>query len=295
MIVQLGNTTVRVRLKHFLHPIRSTKSLYRIVSHQVVRYFAERQLQAKIQRGHRDCCWCGGALLPFKWHQSYGVCANCGCYVNRYPPLNLQELYSLDLYWHKVQRFHDYPTIEQRAQSYKADGRVDYWLQVIRRYGPEKGVVVEIGCAPGICLAELNARGYQCIGVEPDESTAQWIRENMGVEVRSGFFPGVDLPPCDLFLAFDVLEHSPQPDEFMREAARLLNSRGVAIVQTPVERYGYEPPFGEAFHSAFKDIEHLFLFTNKTMQRFADYAGLEVIDMHEQLALHHEICVFRKP
>lgn len=293
MKVRFKDTVVRVRLKHFLHPLRSSKTLYGIIKHQLVRYLAERHFR-NIRRGQRDRCWCGGELLPFKWHRSYGVCANCGCYVNRYPPLNLQELYSFDFYWHVIQRFHGNPTIEHRAQAYKSDGRLDYWLQIIQRYGPKEGTVIEVGCSPGILLAELQARGYRCIGVEPDERTARWIRENMGVEVQTGLFPEVDLPFCDLFLAFDVLEHSPCPDRFLQEAARLLNPEGIAILQTHVERYDYHHPFKER-PDLFNDLEHLFLFTDTAIFRLASLARLEILKLEDNpCLLGHTICVFKK-
>jgi 2-polyprenyl-3-methyl-5-hydroxy-6-metoxy-1,4-benzoquinol methylase len=194
-----------------------------------------------------------------------------------------------------MQKYYGYPPIESRSELYKRDGRLAYWLQLIHRYGPSQGRVLEIGCAPGILLAELQAKGYECIGVEPDKETANWIQQNMKVNVQTGLFPGVELPNCDLFLAFDVLEHSPSPDQFMLEVSRLLNPAGVAIIQTPVERYGYDPPFGEAFKSAFKDLEHLFLYSNKAMEMLAERSSLEVLALNERLWLHHEICVFRKP
>ena len=39
-----------------------------------------------LRRDSVERCWCGGGLTPFRWHPSYGVCATCGCYVNRRPP-----------------------------------------------------------------------------------------------------------------------------------------------------------------------------------------------------------------
>ncbi|CDM65081.1 Methyltransferase domain [Pyrinomonas methylaliphatogenes] len=284
-----------MHLRHFSHPIRSAKSLYRKVSMAVYRCLAERQFR-NIRRGQRDRCWCGGELLPFKWHPSYGVCANCGCYVNRRPPLpeELKRLYSFNLYWLTRQRLKGHPTIEHRPENDLSDGRVAYWLGLIERYGPSVGRVVEVGCGHGVLLAELKARGYECVGVEPGEQTAEWTRQNMGIDVRAGFFPEVDLPKCDLFLAFDVIEHSPEPEAFMKGAAQLLNPGGVAIIQTPINRYDYQPPFGERFEAAFDDIEHLFLFTDKAMQELARRSRLQIVSMTERLWLHHEICVFGK-
>lgn len=283
-----------VRLQHFLHPIDSSRALCRVASKMVFASLVERRLR-RIPRGQRERCWCGGELLSFKWHSSYGVCAQCGCYVNRRPPIDLQSFYSSELYWNLIQKSYGYPPIGSRGEQYRKDGRLSCWLQTVERYGPTSGRVIEVGCAPGVLLAELKARGYECMGVEPDQKTASWIRENVGIDVQAGLFPGIQLPSCDLFLAFDVIEHSPSPDQFMLEIARLLNPGGVAIIQTPIERYGYEPPFGEAFQSAFKEFEHLFLFTNRAIEELAQRSGLVIASLDERLWLHHEICVFRKP
>jgi len=282
-----------IRLHHIIHPVQSFKSLYSRLSTGIYKRYAERQF-LKIPRGQRNSCWCGGKLLQFKWNLNYGVCKECGSYVNRKPPSDLEKLYKSQFYWHMIQKYYGYPSIESRAELYRKDGRLSYWLQLIERYCPSKGTVIEVGCAPGALLAELQAKGYKCIGIEPDRITAEWIQKNMKVEVMSGLFPGIDLPNCDIFLAFDVLEHSMFPNRFMKEAGRLLNNKGIAIIQTPIERYGYDPPFGERFQNAFNELEHLFLFTQKTMDILAAQSGLEIIEATERLWLHHEITIFRK-
>jgi len=233
--------------------------------------------------------------MPFKWHPSYGVCAKCGTYVNRVPPAqkDLENFYSLNHYWHRRQKLKRFPTIENRAALYKSDGRLDQWLDLIERYAPRTGKVIEIGCAPGVLLEELSARGYGCVGVEISNDVAEWMRGNTGIDIRTGFFPGVDLPPCNLFLAFDVLEHSPCPVEFLRQAARQLLPDGVAIIQTAIDRYDYQPPFGPRF-DMFDDLEHLFLFTDGAMKALATEAGLEIVSLKETLWLGGEACVFRK-
>lgn len=224
------------------------------------------------------------------------MCANCGCYVNRRPTVrdDLEKLYSLDLYWKTRQKLKGNPSIEKRAALYKSDGRLNQWLSLIEQYGPTNGCVIEVGCAPGVLLEELSKRGFKCIGVEISNDVANWMCQTIGLDVRSGFFPGVDLPPCHLFLAFDVLEHSPDPEDFLREAARCLLPEGLAIIQTAIDRYDYEPPFGKRF-DMFDDIEHLFLFTDKAMEALAQKVGLEIVSLKERLWLAGEICVFRKP
>ena len=286
-------------LEHLMDPFRSPRfwpEKARLAVREYIRRAREPKQFRTLERGRRDRCWCGGRLLPFEWHRRYGVCQECHAYVNRRPLLSdqLGRLYSFDLYWHQRQQSKGNPTIEQRSANDRSDGRVNYWLKLIEQYGPPSGRVVEVGCAHGVLLAELSARGYECIGVEPDEHTAEWVRHSYNLDIRSGFFPSVELPACDMFLAFDVLEHSPDPLAFFREIARLLCQNGVAILQTPIERYGFRPPFGERFEAAFDDLEHLFLFTDKAIGRLADCVGLQVLNTQERLWLHHEICVLRK-
>jgi len=80
----------------------------------------------------------------------------------------------------------------------------------------------------------------------------------------------------------------------MKDAAQLLNSGGIAIIQTPIDRYDYESPFGERFNAAFDDVEHIIIFVNRGMQELARRSGLQIVNMTDRLWLHHEVCVFRK-
>jgi SAM-dependent methyltransferase len=246
----------------------------------------------------RERCWCGGRLTEFAWHAEYGVCASCGCYVSRRSPSRseLRELYSFDGYWHSRQLAKGNPAIESRTRNDLTDGRVAFWLGLIAEFAPSTGRAVEVGCAHGVLLTQLATAGWAVVGVEPDEATAAWTAEATGVDVRAGLFPDVELPGVfDLFLAFDVIEHSPDPARFMRGAADLLRSGGIAIIQTPIDRYGTQPPFAERFKDAFDPEEHLFLFTNRAMEQLAEASGgLRIVDSSRRLWLHHEICILAK-
>ena len=223
------------------------------------------------------------------------MCARCGCYVNRRPtlPEELNRLYSFNRYWHTRQRLKGHPVIEQRKGHDLGDGRVDRWLSVIEQHAPPEGQAIEVGCAHGVLLAELKRRGYDCIGVEVDEQTVAWAQEDVNVEMRVGLFPMVELPRCDLFLSFDVIEHSLCPEEFLRGAARLLTPEGVAIIQTPIDRHQSEPPFADVFHSIFDDLEHNFIFSRKSIHKLAETAELEIID-EARGVIDLDIVVLRK-
>jgi 2-polyprenyl-3-methyl-5-hydroxy-6-metoxy-1,4-benzoquinol methylase len=186
--------------------------------------------------------------------------------------------------------------IEYRPANDLADGRVAYWLKIIERYGPSAGRVVEVGCGSGVLLGELKDRGYECVGVEPDERTAEWTRRSIDVDVRAGLFPGIKLPSCDLFMAFDVIEHSIDPEAFMMEVAQLLNPGGIAIIQTPIERYDYQPPFGDMFDAVFDNLEHLYIFNMESVRRLSEITGMRIIGeadwrlAHEIIIIEAQLC-----
>ena len=116
----------------------------------------------------------------------------------------------------------------------------------------------------------------------------------MGVDVRSGFFPGISLPPCDLFMAFDVAEHIPDPLRFWNGISEVLRPGGVAILQTPIEGRNFDNPFNGRL-DFFDDIEHYFLFTETSVLKLAALAHLQVVALEDALGLLGQVCVLRKP
>jgi SAM-dependent methyltransferase len=188
-----------------------------------------------------------------------------------------------------------HPPIETRAALYRADGRIDFWLGLIKKYGPHTGSVLEIGCAPGLLLSELARSGYKCVGVEPDESVADWIRQNVQVDVREGLFPAIALPPCDLFLAFDVAEHTPEPLAFWRGIADVLSPGGVAILQTPIECRDYIEPF-KTRRDFFGGVEHLYLYTDMSIRELARIANLRLVALEDAMGGDlSQFCVLVRP
>lgn len=283
-----------IRLSDILHPIRYANSLYQRASTLSNKRIIKGQFN-NIRRGQCDQCWCGGELSLFKWHSSYGKCTECGCYVNRRPPLNeeMRYLYSVDLYWNAKKKLKGFLTIDNPLVNDCSDEQLEYWLGLIERYSLSKGCVIEVGCVHGVLLEELNDRGYDCVGVEPDERTAEWTRHNTGLDIRSGLFPYIDLPKCNVFLAFDVIEHSSDPVAFMKRVGQLLNLGWIAIIQTPIDKYNDQPPFREMFDKVFDDLEHLYVFNIESFRRLNEIADLQVI-IEEGWNLANEVVVLRK-
>jgi SAM-dependent methyltransferase len=211
------------------------------------------------------------------------------------PPINeeIKRIYSFKPCCNLNQKSKELATIENCPGNDLSNGQLEYRLGLIERYSLFKGLVIEVGCGNGDLLAELNTRRYDCIGVEPDARTAECTRHNTGLDIRSGFFPNVVLPKCDFFLAFDVIQRSSDPVAFMKRVGQLLNLGGIAIIQTPIDRYNDNPPFREMFNKVFDDLEHLYIFTIESFRRLNDIVDLQVI-IEEGWSLASEVVVLRK-
>ncbi|MBV8739445.1 MAG: methyltransferase domain-containing protein [Alphaproteobacteria bacterium] len=73
-----------------------------------------------------------------------------------------------------------------------------------------------------------------CKGIEPEAAAAEEARQR-GLDVETGFFPNDLRDPgaYDIIVFNDVFEHLPLPSSIIKEAARLLNSRGILVINLP--------------------------------------------------------------
>jgi hypothetical protein len=80
---------------------------------------------------------------------------------------------------------------------------------------------------------------------------------------------------------------------FLRGVRRLLHPAGVAIIQTPIERYDYDHPF-KTRPDWFDDVEHLFLYTDKAMRKLTATTRLEIVDLDDAPLALGQVCVLRR-
>lgn len=244
-----------------------------------------------------DRCWCGGrSSTPSPHSADYRVCPRCGAHfaARRLKPGCIGKFYSYEGYWQHRQQGKQHPTLWQRRQLLEADGRVQCWIDRIERHtNGRRGTAVEAGCAEGTLLIALKALGWQTVGIEPDPQTAAAVREHTGLDVRSGVFPDVPAPPCDLFVACDVLEHVPDPLRFLQAAREALRPGGVLFLQLPLIE-PHQPDFGDMTGKVFDPEEHVFIHSRASLAALLEAAEFEVLENDAAWRRAHEIAVARR-
>jgi SAM-dependent methyltransferase len=94
---------------------------------------------------------------------------------------------------------------------------------------------LDIGCALGHAVAEAGRWGYEAMGVEPEETAAEYAERVTRVRVERGFFtrsrPGG--AAFDVISLDNVLEHVEAPHELMGDIAARLTAGGVLFLGVP--------------------------------------------------------------
>lgn len=147
-------------------------------------------------------------------------------------------------------------------------------------------LVVEVASNDGYLLQYVKQRGIPCFGVDPTVATTEVARRK-GIKTIDRFF-GVSLAEelvaqghfADLIVANNVLAHVPDINDFLAGMAILLKPAGQVSIEFP---HLLELLQGNQFDTIYH--EHYSYIGLATLQRIAEHAGLQLVDV-ERLPTH---------
>ena len=97
-----------------------------------------------------------------------------------------------------------------------------------------KSTVLDVGCGLGYSLLELESMKCKAYGIDPDKNAFK-LAKKFKLNFKVGFI--TDNPfkniKFDYILANQVLEHTNNPNEFVKACAQKLNNRGKIILSFP--------------------------------------------------------------
>jgi len=141
-------------------------------------------------------------------------------------------------------------------------------LKKIEKSHPGKGTMLEIGCAAGFFLDVARHQGWNVTGVEISPEIAEFGRNELNLDIKTGRFETLDLPEnsYDIIVAWDVIEHVLNPVNFIIKARRLLNHDGFLVLGTPnVGSLAYFLRRNQWVH--LRPPEHVFYYSSGTLNR----------------------------
>lgn len=148
----------------------------------------------------------------------------------------------------------------------------------IEQYRRPPGVVLDVGCGPGLAMEVADARGWEAIGLELS-----------GWAVREGRRRGLDIRQVSLeesglrdrsvaaVVLNDVIEHVPDPVRLLRRLADIMEPGAVLFCATPDVDSVVAKVLRRWWWSVLPN--HIYLFSTKTLTRLISTVGLEVVEV----------------
>ena len=220
----------------------------------------------------RPCGLCGAEQFSV-WDTHNGfevvICGQCGMGRSEMPDEGAEEVderydesYYRSMWYDRKWRF--------RIR------RATRWLRYIQELRQPPGVLLDIGCAMGYYLDAAQRLGWTAYGTDVSrhalkETQRRGYQAFWSMHPRD--FPEW-LPPLDVVTAAQVIEHVPDPVEYLQALRAKMSPGGVIYLQLPnfqkLLRHGPQPDYAGP-------PEHLQFFTLDTMRRTLDKAGWRLV------------------
>jgi SAM-dependent methyltransferase len=151
------------------------------------------------------------------------------------------------------------------------------YLDILERFLPTKGTLIDVGAATGFFLKLAVDRGWTGIGFEPSAHASAAARKK-GLDVRTGIFNCDSLSPAsaDAITLWDVIEHVPDPVGLLRTVHSTLRPGGLVAINTPDSGSLLARALGSRWHLVVPP-EHLFLFNRASLRHALGEDRFEVL------------------
>lgn len=164
-------------------------------------------------------------------------------------------------------------------------------LDNLLAFDHKRTAVLDIGSGMGTFLYAAKTHYPVCVGIDVSEKMAAFVRKALQVEVQVIPFEQFTYPvKFSLIHMSHVLEHVPNPIEWLQKAKSLLSEEGILVINVPHKwslgsrlqhlfvRLGLKRQFSDAWNDASRTPDHLFEPVVPAMDYLLDSCGFEVLD-----------------
>jgi 2-polyprenyl-3-methyl-5-hydroxy-6-metoxy-1,4-benzoquinol methylase len=225
------------------------------------------------------CPICDGVSAePFYTKYGFALvrCASCSTiFVSPQPPLE-------ELTAHYQNEAHFAGLSEQGYRCY-ADMRKALEPHFERRLAalavqlPQRGALLDFGCAAGYFLKIAQSRGWQVCGVELSTAMARQAEAELRVPVYTSL---TDVPNGEYaaITLWEVIEHVPDPVATLSQLRERLRPGGVLMLSTPNNGHWQALRAPERW-SGYRPPSHLLYFTRHTLGNSIERAGYTRVEI----------------
>ena len=234
--------------------------------------------QAKNKLKETHCTLCGSkqaeSFLP---ELRLVRCLGCGVvYADEQLPLEeLKKLYSKDYFTSPCsmeQGYDDYledrPLIRHTFQKR---------LDMLEKYYPEKGKLLDVGCAMGFFVEVAGENNWEAEGLDISDFCIQYMKEK-GLKAHLTTLPEFECRnnSYDIITMWDYIEHSPAPGKDFEKSYQLLKPGGLLALITP-DIESLPAKWFKKNWMGFKDYEHIYFFSGNVLKDALKKRNFEIL------------------
>ena len=142
-------------------------------------------------------------------------------------------------------------------------------LKLINSFKTSNKNLLDVGCGTGDFLLTCKNNGWKVTGVEPNAKAKIIAESKLAGESASEIYSEINQlnneSQFDVITLWHVLEHVPNPDNYISTLKKLLKPNGVLIVAVPNFK-SYDANYYKQFWAAFDVPRHLWHFSKKSIQ-----------------------------
>ena len=179
--------------------------------------------------------------------------------------------------------FNDYAYFSSYSTSWLEHVKV-FAENMIGRFNlSENDQVIEIASNDGYLLKNFKEHGIPVLGIEPAKNIAK-IAEDLGIQTIVDFFGSDTVQKiidsgikANLLIAFNVLPHVPNLNDFILGMKKILDKNGIIVIQFSAYLLDVikKCEFDMVYH------EHFSYFSLSTLKHIFQFHGLEIFDVKE--------------
>ncbi len=173
----------------------------------------------------------------------------------------------------------EYAPYHSRITAEQTHSKIKLWLRTFlgleaRQLPPvTPGRMLEVGCASGGYMEQMQSIGWEIEGIEFAESAAS-VARSKGLKVQTSSLEEADSPlkPYDVITAWMVLEHLHEPVKALARMREWIQPNGYLVALVPDSRSLAKAIFKERCYD-WQLPTHLFHYTPKSLEIVLKNAG----------------------
>jgi len=152
---------------------------------------------------------------------------------------------------------------------------------VLRATGLQKGKLLDVGAGTGLFVLQMKERGWDTIGLEPDEG-ARKVAISKGVDLKeSSDLFSLQTASFNAITLWHVLEHVHDLHNYLEQFRKLLTPSGKLIIAVPNYTSADAKYYGE-YWAAYDVPRHLYHFSPSSMNALLNNHHFTLEKIHPQ-------------